>query len=793
MITRIGLHLPARPTAVPMAAAAAAFILLCATTTATSGAVRTVVLDVGLALLSAAATLACIGAARRATGRARRGWMVQALACLCWTVGMTLWTTPSAEPGAYVPSVADLGFVGFLVGTLAAFLWLAPPSAGTPAARLVDALIAGCGTGLVGWQVVQATHGAQRPLLTLALTLTYLASDVALLTLAAVTIVRTRAAVRSWLLLGAAVVALAVSHIAIGHQLTVGGYERGGPADWGLGAGFCLLAVAARIWRPGPARVPRPRADGGGVLAYGMLGAGALASIVLFEGGERPDAVSAAVATLLVALVLVRQYVALVGNRALARTLRARDAQLHRLAHLDALTGLANRSGFLDALGAALAGATGRDRPVSVVIADLDGFKAVNDSIGHALGDALLVGVAERLLAVVPDADALARVGGDEFAVLVDGEGADDVAEAVRRVLAAPFPLDRRTVVLSAGIGVATAEPGRPPETAGALLHRADIAMYAGKATGPGGLRREPPQPGPAPVDPRPTTGVPQPRVPRADPAGALADAIDRRALQAFYQPVVDTGTGRIVALEALARWPRDGREIGPDAFVPLAERTGLSGPLTQLMVDLACAQLGRWSRQLGHQRLRVAVNVSPADLADRELPGRVRRILDRNGLAREQLALEVTETPMWRPDEVLDVLHALRATGVRIAIDDFGTGYSSLSRLADMPLDTLKIDRTFVADIDHDLRRRHYLAGLLDLGRHLGLRTIAEGVERPGQLAVLRELRCDLVQGHLTGHPSPAAMLTPLVLADAAMVPPERRTVAPAPRTSTLSSMPIT
>jgi EAL domain-containing protein (putative c-di-GMP-specific phosphodiesterase class I) len=253
----------------------------------------------------------------------------------------------------------------------------------------------------------------------------------------------------------------------------------------------------------------------------------------------------------------------------------------------------------------------------------------------------------------------------------------------------------------------------------------------------------------------------------------AFATALDSGAVRAIYQPVVDPRSGLVHAVEALARWTHEGEEIPPATFVPVCEKAGLSEHLTAVILEQACAQLGAWNRGLGHRRLRMAVNVNPTEFSDPALPDRIARLLDRHALAPGQLALEMTEIAVGnRPDSALDVMHRLRALGVRLALDDFGTGYSTLARLARVPMDTVKIDRVFLADVEHDAQRRRFLAGLLDLGRHLGLRTIAEGVERPGQLRVLQGMNCDLVQGHLLVTPTAGPELTAVILAERPVLP---------------------
>jgi EAL domain-containing protein (putative c-di-GMP-specific phosphodiesterase class I) len=254
----------------------------------------------------------------------------------------------------------------------------------------------------------------------------------------------------------------------------------------------------------------------------------------------------------------------------------------------------------------------------------------------------------------------------------------------------------------------------------------------------------------------------------------AFAAALRDGSVRAVYQPVVDPVTGRIGALEALARWTHRGAEVAPAVFVPLATRGGLSGPFTAVMLEQAAAQLARWNAGLGHRRLRVAVNIDPVELTDAGLPARIAQLVARHGLAHGQLIAEITESSAThRPDTAADVLVALREAGARVALDDFGTGFSTLARLSSTPVDTVKIDRFFVADIDHDVHQKRFLVGLFELTRHLGVRTVAEGVERPGQLRELQRLGCDFVQGHLVARPAPPEEFTPLLLSDAVLLPP--------------------
>jgi diguanylate cyclase (GGDEF)-like protein len=449
----------------------------------------------------------------------------------------------------------------------------------------------------------------------------------------------------------------------------------------------------------------------------------------------------------------------------LTRAVQERELKLHHLAFHDALTGLANRALFLDRLGHALDLATRSQQAVSVAFVDLDGFKAVNDSLGHAAGDALLVRVAERLRGALRTADTLARLGGDEFAVLIEqDEDATSVAEVMLAAFQPPFQIDERAVTISASIGVASERPGTEAAEPAALLHRADMAMYAAKSSGRGRMLIHTPV----------LDLLAGAHVQDLDLRSALVAALQAGEIRAWYQPIVDVGTGRIEMLEALARWRSGGVDLPAHVFVPIAIEEGLADRLTATIIEQVCAQLRSWNDALGHRRLRVAVNLNPTEFSDCTLPERLSRLTDGHGLARDQVVLEITEiAPGNRPDAAIEVVHRLRAAGVRLALDDFGTGFSSLRRMATMPVDVVKIDRFFVVDVEHDQRQREFMRAVLEFARRLGLRSVAEGVERAGQAEVLRELGCDLMQGYLIARPAPADDLFDLLMTDGPLVQP--------------------
>lgn len=417
------------------------------------------------------------------------------------------------------------------------------------------------------------------------------------------------------------------------------------------------------------------------------------------------------------------------------------------------MTSLPNRALFCDRLGRVLARGKRRENgEVAVLFMDLDGFKHVNDSMGHATGDGLLVEVAGRLRSCLEPGETAARFGGDEFAVLIEdagGEtGATEAAGRIARGLSPPFDLDGREVFVTPSVGVALAPPGGG--TPDGLLREADAAMYEAKARG------------------RDRHAVFRPGM-RAASAGRLELEGDlRRALgdpdrefRLFYQPQVRVGDGVVAGFEALVRWEHLGRGLlPPGEFVPLAEETGLIVPLGLWVLREACRQAGEWRRlQIGAGRppLTMSVNLSARQLREPGLAGAVAEALGASGVGPDDLVLEITETALVgdSPSAVPTLQH-LREWGVRIAIDDFGAGYSSLSYLKRLPVDQLKLDRSIVAGLDLDQTDLAVATSALALARALGLEAVAEGVETRGEAEKLAEVGCELGQGFYWQKPAP-------------------------------------
>ena len=406
----------------------------------------------------------------------------------------------------------------------------------------------------------------------------------------------------------------------------------------------------------------------------------------------------------------------------------------------DVLTGLPNRALLRDRLARAFLRSERHKTSVALVFLDLDGFKHVNDSLGHDAGDQLLVEVGQRFHETVRETDTVARLGGDEFAVLVeDVADLTDVTEVAERLLEAltePVSLEQRDVSVNASIGIAISSNEACDSRT--LLRNADVAMYEAKRSGGGRYVYF-------------AEDMHQQTVRRLTIEQELRDAIARDELELHYQPIVEIESGRVVFLEALVRWrhPQKGL-VAPVDFIHIAESSRLIKTLGEWVLRTACREAAGWSADVG-----VSVNVSPRQVDARLLP-LVREVLATSGLPAHRLKLEVTEgVVMAESAETLAVMEELHAAGVRLAIDDFGTGYSSLSRLRALPVDVLKIDRSFVADLPRGLA---LLSAIVGLCRGSGLTAVAEGVETEEQLDVLRRLGCAQAQGYLLGRPAPAA-----------------------------------
>jgi diguanylate cyclase (GGDEF)-like protein len=607
--------------------------------------------------------------------------------------------------------------------------------------------------------------GGDSPLATV-LGLAYPVGDVVTITMLIFALLRARqggdAARQPLFLIGLGLTGIALADSGFVYLTSQTSYSSGSFIDIGWFAGFAVMFVAARR---AERRVPEVEPETGlrfvSSLSVPYTPVVIMALTVLFQhlrgGGLDGTAIGTAMAVLL--LIVLRQVLTLRENLALVRNLEdrveSRTADQRRLqtemahqAFHDSLTGLANRALFKDRVEQGLARLRRHRKPLAVFFLDLDRFKAINDSFGHVVGDELLIAVSQRLAKCVRAEDTVARLGSDEFAVLVENLNGDAevrvVADRVKNAFRDPIVIDGRELVVAASTGIALSEAGT--ESADDLLRNADMAMYRAKAAG-GGARQ---------YLPEMHAGV----IERLELESGLRQALKRNELYLAYQPIVDLRTGRLSGAEALLRWQHPTRGlISPAEFIPVAETSGMIVPIGEWVLRQACRDARRWDQIPGGKQLSVSVNLSGRQLQSSELPSIVPQALLNAGLAPGRLTLEMTESVLIdRNDETLALLHELRRLGVRLAIDDFGTGYSSLSYLHRFPVDTLKIDRSFVERLTGEADDSSLVGSIIRIGQGLRVATVAEGIEDATQLRALQDLGCDHGQGYHFARPMSAA-----------------------------------
>nr|WP_315448723.1 EAL domain-containing protein [uncultured Pseudomonas sp.] len=443
----------------------------------------------------------------------------------------------------------------------------------------------------------------------------------------------------------------------------------------------------------------------------------------------------------------------IVGVFGIARDISAQkhfERELSFNASHDRLTGLLNRVSLEERLVLDCQKSRRRNRRLAVMCIDLDGFKSINDSIGHFFGDQVLIEVAQRMTKQVRLGDTIVRMGGDEFIVLLPDllrdEDAVPVAERMMASIARPYCIQGIDLHVSASVGI-TLSDGHIEQPM-QLIQQADMAMYKAKQKGRNNFQWY-------------TSDLNQRVCEHASLRNDLQKAIETQSFQLHYQPQIDARTGRVVGIEALLRWNHlEKGFISPAVFVPVAEDSGQIIPLSLWVLDTACAQL----RQLGEQGITgisMAVNISPIHFQRGQFVECIQAVLNRYELSAGQLELEITESLLLHNvEQAIDTLHQLKALGVRIALDDFGTGYSSLSYLKRLPIDKIKIDRSFIRDIATDHHDAAITQGIISMAHHLSLRVVAEGVETKSQIDFLKGSRCDIFQGYYFAKPMPSADL---------------------------------
>lgn len=417
---------------------------------------------------------------------------------------------------------------------------------------------------------------------------------------------------------------------------------------------------------------------------------------------------------------------------------------IQRMASHDSLTGLPNRVLFSETLEHAMAQAARHGHPIALLFMDLDRFKNINDTLGHPVGDRVLQLAARRIAGAVRESDVVARLGGDEYVVLLEkyrnNEDLSEVASKLIATLSSPFDIDGHALGLSASIGICTypADAANPLE----LVANADAAMYRAKDLNPGGFCFY-------------AQGQHDRSLGRLELETDLRQAVDRDELRVHYQPKIDMATGRIAGVEALLRWehPRMGLML-PDRFIPLAEETGLIVPIGYWTLETACRQAKAWS-DAGHAAISVAVNLSARQFRQEDLDDRLAHILKATGLPPQRLELEITESMVMRdPDAATVTMKRLRGMGIRLSMDDFGTGYSSLGVLKRFPIQSLKVDRSFVRDLPHNGDDVAITRAVIAMAHSLRMDVVAEGVEHQGQFDALLREGCDKYQGYFCKPP---------------------------------------
>ena len=728
--------------------------------------------NLGLTAVPLVVAVTCIRRGLRLSGPLKASWVLLGASCAAWGIGQTIWTIYETGLGREVPfpSWADAGYLAAVPLAVAGLLVMpaAAQSMAGLARNILDGVMVALALFCTSWILVLGPLFAAggENLLSTILGLAYPVGDVVTITMLIFALLRARqggeAARQPLYLIGLGLTGIALADSGFVYLTSQTSYTSGSLIDIGWFAGFAVLFVAAR--RP---ERPAPTAeDEGGLRFVSSLSVPytpvvVMATTVLFQHlrGKGLDGTATFTAMAVLLLIVLRQVLTLRENLALVRNLEDRVEQRtadhkqlqEELAHQafhDSLTGLANRALFKDRVEHALTRLQRRRRPLAVFFLDLDRFKAINDSFGHASGDALLIAVSRRLRDCVRAEDTVARLGGDEFAVLVENLASESevriVADRVKEAFRDPIEIDGRELAVAASIGIALSEAGA--ETADDLLRNADLAMYRAKAAG-GGARQYIPEMHAGMID-------------RLELESDLRQALARQQLYLVYQPIIDLQSGRVSGAEALLRWQHPTRGVvSPADFIPVAESSGMIVPIGEWVLRQACRDARRWDQIPGGEALSVSVNLSGRQLQTSELPSMVPQALLEAGLAPGRLTLEMTESVLIeRTDETLALLHELRRMGVRLAIDDFGTGYSSLSYLHRFPVDVVKIDRSFIESLTGEADETSLVGSIIRIGQGMRVTTVAEGIEDAAQLRALERLGCDNGQGYHFARPMSAA-----------------------------------
>jgi diguanylate cyclase len=756
----------------PAAAAAAAILLALFVAWASlhpgSGGPSDHLDDVVELVAAAAAAASCLVFGRNAAPPMRLAWLWIGASAACWAVGEAIVSWYELVSGRPVPfpSVADAFFLAALpLAAIGVLLFPSTPTFGISRARvLLDGIIVAGSLLIVSWTTALGTvyHAGSGSVFSQAVGLAYPIGDVIVATVGISVLAQGHGRRRVPLMLvvgGLLCLTLADSSLAdLSHH--VGSFWYGNLIEAGRLAGFLLIALAP-LWPLEPAGAARDEVEGQSpwqvALPYCFLAIAIIAATLKRSQSGGLDRFVLIAGLCVITAVLARQVLTLIENLRLSRqmqnavtTLRANQVELVHFALHDPLTELPNRVLFGDRIEHALARRASPTRRVAVLLCDLDRFKNVNDTLGHSSGDEVLIAASDRLSSCVRPGDTVARIGGDEFAILIeDASGVDEVASVAARVcsaMRAPFTVAGREFFVHASVGIAMGNQrdARSDE----LLRDADVALYAAKDAGGDDYTFFEPRLGKAYVD-------------RLGLQAELGAALDKGQLLVEYQPVVDLTSGRAVGVEALLRWrhPRRGL-LEPVDFLAVAESSGLVVQLGAWVLEEALRQLRAWRDRIpAAAQLWTAVNVSARQLASGDLVGVVTKAIEASGIEPEALHIELTESAVIdQVDWSLLVLGDLKGVGVSLEIDDFGTGYSSLAYMKQLPIDGVKIDRVFVDGLGTDGRDAVIVEAVVSLAHALQLKVAAEGVETSRQVEWLRTLGCDYGQGYYWSTPLPPA-----------------------------------
>jgi diguanylate cyclase len=722
--------------------------------------------DTGSLATALVAAAACAAAAARNRGHLRCAWALLSLGSFSWALGEGIWSWMAVVQGNATPfpSPADAAYLGG-VPILAAGILLLRPTSESIRIRLrsiVDGVIVAAGLLTVSWITVLGSvwsAGGDSPL-TLGLSVAYPAGDVLLLSMLVLLAMRMPSGGRlPVVLLIAGIGVQAFSDSGFAYLSETNAYGATNLIDVGYWVGYLLMALAGlrAALKPVPAQHGTTSTGRLALMLPYVPTAAAFGLALWAELDHGLDPFLFTCLAVLVSAVLLRQFLALSDNLRLVRSLARGERQLRHQADHDSMTGLASRAFLRREID--LLRATGIRRSCGLLFIDVDDLKPINDLYGHAGGDMVLRAVATRLSQAVRADDIAARVGGDEFAILLldvrDAARAGEVADRIIASMASPLQiLGDRTVEVSVSIGIATVDRDASVGTE-ELISRADMAMYAAKAACKG-----------IAVEWSAKLGSSSERV------GAWSSELERAVVEhqfvVYYQPIVEAASQRIVAVEALVRWqhPREGL-LFPDRFIADLEASDLIVPVGEWVLKTACQQVSAWTEHVGIA-LDVHVNVSARQLARPDFPHVVRRALESSHLAAHNLVIELTETSLVESHRAAAArLRAIKRLGCRIALDDFGTGYSSLTHLHELPIDVIKVDRSFIRDLSLDAAKPSLAAVLINLGLSMNMQVIAEGVETEEQERALIGLHGTMYQGFYFSPAVQAERLTAMLVAE--------------------------